>query len=190
MGWFWFVKEKKKRRHLCLQPQMNALSRVTQIHKLFHPPTTSPTDLPRWPPLGLSIDSVSYTLKNRPASFCLSLRVVSSRASATRRRKPPTWRLTSGGSTGCATWWPLRSAWWAADADTPALLLIGRFGCEKQTNCARSLAIGRERKLFRNRIQFIWINTLRKQPLVLCIYVYQLAYILKPFWFKSQCNFF
>lgn len=49
-----------------------------------------------------------------------------------------------------------------------------------------------ERKLFRNRIQFIWnyFNTLRKQPLVLCIYVYQLAYILKPFWFKSQCNFF
>lgn len=38
--------------------------------------------------------------------------LLSSRASVTRRKKPPTWKPTWGGSTDFATWLRQRSAWW------------------------------------------------------------------------------
>lgn len=68
----------------------------------------------KWTRLG----KIPYASTPRTDWF-LFLCVFSSHASATRRRKPPTWRLMSGGSTDCVTWWPPRSAWWVTNADTP-----------------------------------------------------------------------
>lgn len=62
---------------------------------------------------GIPHGNISYS------EVLLCVCVICSRASVTRRRKPPTWRLTSGGSTDCVTWWRLKSAWWVAIVGTP-----------------------------------------------------------------------
>lgn len=93
--------------------------------------------------------------------------VFSSHASVTRRRKPPMWRLMSGGSTDCVTWWPLRSAWWVTNADTPCDRLAQHQMEEPnkwypQRACCTT---GREYVVenigFRNSMQSVWMNTLK-----------------------------
>ena len=73
----------------------------------------------RWIPYG-------HTACTDLFCVCVCVCAVSSRASATRRRKPPTWRPMSGGSTDCVTWWPLRSAWWVVKVDPPGACLCSR----------------------------------------------------------------